>query len=551
MRKLLERVSLACWNSLLYRNILFFVATLFVVTFIGYHFGTFDQSIHIPFLKKMADPSLYPNDRFFDLRFSHFSYFWFLFIPFYRIGFLEISMFITHFIVTYLTLYGVWRLTKTLFNTPLTSFLSVVVFIFPHIGFNLLALIEFSLLNRTFVLPFLLFAIDSYLNRQYLKTYILLGIFYNFHVISVNFVLAMLFLDSLLRFREVGWKRIIANHLTCVIFALPVLVWKARVSPIDFSIHKEWFSLIDKGLLHHLFIEFSTDSKFLLVFIGGIGTLLMFYISFYFLRRTKLDRIINNFIIAGILILIANMIVSRWMPITIIVESQIARVSVFILLFGYLYFIHFLITKKQSLPIIFITIISGSPIIPPLIWYIYYRLKSIQVLKLVSILAFVSTAAFLIYAAKLGMWYPGIYIFAKKDADYDVQMWARNNTPKDTLFITPPTPWLFYDLEWRVISERSTITHLGELAEAAFSPEYISYWKPRFESLAPHAIEKFRGDVFENKNIVKIAFNNLSTEDFMHIARKYGASYLVVEKSYSYNFPQLYQNTAYKVYSLK
>ncbi len=33
------------------RHLLFLGATVFTVLFVGYHFGTFDQTIHIPFLK--------------------------------------------------------------------------------------------------------------------------------------------------------------------------------------------------------------------------------------------------------------------------------------------------------------------------------------------------------------------------------------------------------------------------------------------------------------------------------------------------------------------
>ena len=57
--------------------------SLLAIGVIGYHVGSFDQAIHIPFLKKYVDRSLFPGDPFFDLRFQHFSYFWFFFQPLY------------------------------------------------------------------------------------------------------------------------------------------------------------------------------------------------------------------------------------------------------------------------------------------------------------------------------------------------------------------------------------------------------------------------------------------------------------------------------------
>ena len=167
MIKILTSISYKIWGKKIYQYLLFSIASFITILFMGYYFGTFDQSSHIPYLKKFAYPSLFPNDKFFDIRFFHYSFFWFIFIPFYRMGILEISMFITHFLATFLTFWAIWNLAKTLFKNPVASFLAIIVFIFPHIGFAEAPIFEFSLLNRTFVLPFLLIAINLYLNKKY------------------------------------------------------------------------------------------------------------------------------------------------------------------------------------------------------------------------------------------------------------------------------------------------------------------------------------------------------------------------------------------------
>lgn len=158
-----ERLSCS-WQ---YRHLLFAIATLIVVLFTGYHFGTFDQAIHIPFLKKFADPTLFPGDAFFDMRFQHRSCFWFLWLPLYRLGVLEIAIFVVHVMVTYLTFWAIWALSDTLYHDPGASLLGTVVFVIPHIGFGGFPVLEFSLLNRTFVLPFLLWTMVLYLRRHY------------------------------------------------------------------------------------------------------------------------------------------------------------------------------------------------------------------------------------------------------------------------------------------------------------------------------------------------------------------------------------------------
>jgi hypothetical protein len=149
------------------------------------------------------------------------------------------------------------------------------------------------------------------------------------------------------------------------------------------------------------------------------------------------------------------------------------------------------------------------------------------------------------------IWAPGIFIFPHRSAWYQAQVCARDNTPVETLFITPPEKWWLYESEWRVFSERSTVATHSELLEAAFAPEYVDYWLPRFNDVAPGALEKFAGDFFANQRIVAAAFHSLTASDFTRLAAKYGAAYLVVEKPHAYDFPVVYENKGFVIYDLK
>ena len=191
------------------RHLLFALATIATVLFVGYYFGTFDQTIHIPFLKKYANPTLFPNDPFLELRFQHYSYFWRFFEPFYRLGVLEVAVFVVHVAVVYGTYWSLWDLSQTLFASSLAGLITVMGFSYPHIGFAGFPVIEFSLLNRTFVLPFLLLAINLFLRRRYVLAFFIIGLMYNLHVISVQFVLAMFLLDGLVEFRRIGWRTLV------------------------------------------------------------------------------------------------------------------------------------------------------------------------------------------------------------------------------------------------------------------------------------------------------------------------------------------------------
>lgn len=548
-----------CWERPLYRHLLFALSTILTICIMGYHFGTFDQAIHIPFLKKFSDPTLFPNDHFFDLRFIHVSFFWFFFIPFYRIGLLEISMFLVYVAVIYATFWAVWKLSKTLFQNPYVSFLSVITFILPHVGFGMLPLIEFSLLNRTFVLPFLLLSLDLYLRKRYLTTYFLLGILYNFHVVSVNFVLAMVLFDSILRIWEIGWKKVVSSMVLFVIAALPVLIWKMKVAPVDFSIQKQWYEIISKGILYHLFAILPLNPLLLMLTISGIGTIMLFFIGKHLHKSSALDRTITHFVMAVLIILAVEFVTSEWLPVAIIMESQIIRAGLFVLLFGYLYFINGLVTTyfKEGVDngakfffMFLVVLLSVSPMTLVIVWLIHRRYSSITWLKIMTFCACIFFVSSLFIVSQLQIWYPGIHIFAKKGPDYDVQMWARNHTNKDDVFITPPQWWWFYNLEWRVVSERSTVVTLFDLAEAAFSPEYIKYWIPRFQAVAPGILNRFNGNVFESRKMTAEAFYSLSPQQFIDISHQYHAHYLVVEKPHSYPFHLVYENSIFLVYQL-
>ena len=557
MIKLLISIGNKIWQKKVYQYIFFAIASFITICFMGYYFGTFDQASHIPYLKKYADPSLFPNDKFFDIRYFHYSFFWFFFIPFYRLGILEVTMFITHFLATFITFLAIWNLAKTLFKNPIASFLAVIAFIFPHIGFAGFPIFEFGLLNRSFVLPFLLLAINQYINKKNIYAFLILGLMYNIHVVSVNFVIAVFLFDSVLRIKEIGIKNLTKQFIIFLIFASPVLVWKFSNSHVDIGLDRSWFYIINNGLLGNLFTLLTLNPLINFITLNGIATVIIFFLSLP-IKKSDNDLIVKNFIWAALIILLIQMVAGTWLPLTVIIQSQIIRVGLFINFFAYLYFSGYiakLISSKKIgvskiVLLILVLLFSIVPLIPLVILLLYKKIDHkilIEIIKYLIIFVFLITLFILKIA---NIWRPGINIGPIKDDSYDVQMWAKNNTAKDVIFITPPALWWFYNLEWRVISERSTVSTLSELLEGAFLPSYIDYWRPRFEDVAPGALIQFSVDPLKNIEITKKAYNFLSEKDVIRISKKYNAKYFVSEKPYRYSFPMVYQNNHFNIYVL-
>jgi hypothetical protein len=552
-----------------------FAVSLLAILTLGYHVGTFDQAIHIPFLKKYVDNTLFPNDPFFDLRYQHFSYFWFFFQPLYWLDLqlhplvqqpylLWWGMFAAHVLATYLTFWAVWKLADLLFKNPLTNVLAVLAFIVPHLGFAGFPVIEFSLLNRTFVLPFLLWAIIFFLRRRYLLSFALMGLMYNLHVISVNFALAMILFACMVEFRRVGWRNILAGMTVFVVCALPVLIWKGKSSPIDLTPDFVWFDIISRGTLYNLFFMIAPYFHILVITACGLGALALFFVARWRRPSSGYHYTVTLFIVAVIIILVVEAVTAQWLPLRIIVQSQIIRAGLFALIFGYLYFANYIVTRWEAGELsrfdgvmLAGTFIASPLSFVPLIILGFQRLiKSASATKILSGLTVLVTAvATLVVGLSYNLFGPGIYIYPHETPWYQAQLWAKDNTPKDTWFITPPEIWSFYDSEWRVFSERSTVATHSELLEAAFAPHYVSYWLARFNDLAPGAFDKFRGNFFDNQKITAQAFYQLSTADFQRLAVKYNASYLVLEKPNRRDLPVCYggtdaENPSYIIYAL-
>jgi len=375
-----------------------------------------------------------------------------------------------------------------------------------------------------------------------------------------NFALVLLIFSSLLEIRKNGWQKFMLNIGAFLIGALPVLIWKIRSgSGLDFSVRPEWLTAISSGAMQQIFYLFS-NSIFLFLTFGGISAIALFFIARMKVRSHWHDRTIVQFMNILIGILIIQVITTIWFPLTFIIQLQISRASIFILIIAYVYFANFLaqkwiIDKGNDGNTILQTgsfFLLLSPAIPLLAWTMnrikpeLFRIKKYTAgLCLLLILC-----ASILFFLSIKVWEPGISIYSRISDWVDVQNWARENTLKESIFITPPQEVGLYQPDWRVFSERGTVASLYDVFEIALKPDYYETWKPRFESLAPNAQDDFRGNYFENQMITRKAFIGLKTDQILMIAKRYDANYLVTEKETEHDLPVIYENGQYRIYKI-
>lgn len=554
------------------------IVTAASILIIGYHFGTFDQFAHIPFLKKYADPTLYPNDAFIELRRENYSYFWPLFVPAQQAGVLEPVLLAVHVAATYATYWLLWKLSRLLFDSPPAALLSTLAFVMPHVGFAGFPVFEFSLLNRTFSLPFALAAVYLYLHGRRVWAFLLAGLMFNIHVITVNFVMALFFTDLGLRLlthlRRGAWREALAPGgelrtllLGLPLFALaaaPVLVWRLTSPALEVAVNPEWFEVMARGSLTNLFYILSPHLHILFVTLSGLGTLALVFIARRGApaRSAEHQRTVLHFMVAVVVVVLVQAVTVLIRPIDILNQLQVVRIGLWSLIFGYLYFAAYLVKRWQhsdrparvDAAILAATyLIAFLPLQPALVWMIERGLRPGRFRSVLA--AAVSIGLFAVamgIALNLGLWSPGLHPFGPNTAWEQIQACARERTPKDALFITPPEKWWLYGSDWRTFSERATLATHSELLMIALAPKHYDHWQERFVRLAPGAIERFNGNFFENQQIVKEAFDSLPAAALLRVAADYDVDYIVLQQPHTLDLPALdCRNPEYQIFQVK
>jgi hypothetical protein len=290
----------------------------------------------------------------------------------------------------------------------------------------------------------------------------------------------------------------------------------------------------------------------------GFATLTFFVLGRK-LRLSVHDRTITHFVIAIGLVLLVQLLSTYWLPITFILQLQILRIGVFLMLFGYIYFAGYLASRLQQsslrgIPagLVAVSFIAyPSPLLPLLFlafqpWLEKFRWRQSIGAGLFCLILVVS----LFSAIQSGIWSPGYFIFEPKTAWTQTQDWARNNTPPEAMFITPPEILSHYIPDWRTFSERGTLATLVEIFEFPH-PEYFPAWQKNFEALAPAAIAQFNGNYLDTFSITRAAYYSLKPEDYLRIAQQNQIRYLVIEKPHLQPFPTVYENEGFAIYDLQ
>ena len=124
----------------------------------------------------------------------------------------------------------------------------------------------------------------------------------------------------------------------------------------------------------------------------------------------------------------------------------------------------------------------------------------------------------------------------------NVQIWAKENTSTETVFITPP-----YLEGFRIHSQRGIVAEVKDGAPGIYAIKFAIKWWHRMNDLG---YKNLSITVLDFAPECKQGYNALSEIQLVSLGEKYKVSYVVVEKPRELNFKLVYQNEHFKVYSI-
>lgn len=141
----------------------------------------------------------------------------------------------------------------------------------------------------------------------------------------------------------------------------------------------------------------------------------------------------------------------------------------------------------------------------------------------------------------------------------EIQLWAQNNTPEDSLFIVP----VYFDdnsmNQFRILSKRSCLASLSELWLISIDRTYWEELIPRYDDLTQGKISQVINSTNESKKptyseiyeALYTGYRSNSGDDFLRIGWRYGADYVITEIDQPLDLPIVYSNEGYFVYGLR
>ena len=541
------------------------VTVLIILIFTGasiistnqYHYGILDHSIVIPFLKSSLSHNLYPDDLLLTQKPFYYTYLWSLCALLIKIFNIPIPLlfFAGYCASLFFIFLGTYLIGKLLFGKREVAFLSLFFLLFNIKTFAGGITLDNIFLARDAALPLLIFSVYFFLKEKYLYSSLLQGIGFLIHPMTAAYFIIMQGATLLFSVKYVGIKKIAGYSLVLLIASSPILIWRYLYHPPSMNFINagtQWLELLRLRSSHHFF-PFSWTKD---VTIRAALLLCLFFITWKHKPQVYHQRMIEIFVVAILVMCLAGVIFSEWIPVSIILNFQLLRSFTFIYFIVAIYYSNFFVTeffiRRNIFYVLIITLLSLGILYGASGW------------KYAAITFFIFLLCLTIYRAVAGKeQLPAKYFISillltvaaissviyMRHRDFTInniqekqwlnmQMWVKGNTISNTVFIVPP-----YLEGFRVESERTVYADWKDGTLLNFNPAFGLEWLRRMEKLG-----------YEKNSSLQDGFKGLREKNFLHVAEEISAVHsvlLVIEKDgATLNFPKLYENEKFIVYKI-
>jgi hypothetical protein len=301
----------------------------------GYRFGGSNQSLQVPLLRHLMDPSLYARDPILQSFEGYASFFFHLLAPVARlVQPLELLYFVLYLTFHGLALAAIFALGQRLFARPAPAVVACLLYLgqVPSLGAELAYWPRLT--HAHVATALLLWALYFHLSGRTRLAFALCGATFNVHALYSGYVFLMLAADHVFRRRERGARQAGIDVGLFLLLALPTLLWIAGrhdTGPIDWW--PEWLQIMRERSGPHTFplsVPAAVFARYLLL-------LALFGVALAVTPPPERSPALAPFATAVALLCTAGFLLAEVFPVRRVIEAQLLRstkwLTVFILLY--------------------------------------------------------------------------------------------------------------------------------------------------------------------------------------------------------------------------
>lgn len=494
------------------------VITLFSLFTIGYEPVHSDETTYLSLIKYYNDPSLYSKDLLISETLPSLPlYFYWVAGKLSEVVDKDILFFFIYLLTRALLILSIFFLAYTLFENKVVAYLSVIALILIR---GLFVLASYDILDRIvfpffLAVPLLLFSLAFFIKERYLFSFVILAVAMYLHAITSIFLFLIYIFYFIIHTKKIN-RAVIGSGILFILLSIPVII-KSLLSVSSKSLSMdEWLNFLRLRVLEHFF----PLSWSIMVYTLFAVLVAMFLISFkYKPEKNKHEKVFAVFI-GSLLLFLIGLAFTEIFPVKTIIQANFFRGMIIIRILAFVYIINYIVNvfaKKEN-----------------------FANKTVAMGMAITLLSAAIVPMFV--GAHIGP-------FNEVDIEKSIEPWeeisikAKEVTPKDSLFITPP-----FNLGFTYFSERSEFINWKTSGIGTYSDKFVAEAIGRFELVCNHPLDfSSRTELVET---CKQGYDSLNELDLKNAKEKYQVTHIIVQKPKTLNLKKVYENEQYVIYEL-